>query len=233
MLLLKPQEKDPSLPLPTCSGPMCPLAGGSITQISASVFTWLSSLCVVTLLNSHLWSRAWNIGWLAKVQQKTKRCQEMARESETDKFINHRSWKKYAECLEGPLGGQGRMPADSPYLWHMPLLGSAGKVLWVPQLRLDWSVQMEKSGPLVSFMRVLSKRYRKRGPWELRGDCCLHGPLGKSYKKLKSPCDSGLSWQEVLKSVWGLWRPPRYIQWMLKQQYHGVLWPNSPYSAFT
>lgn len=62
------------------------------------------------------------------------------------------------------------MPADRPHLWHMPLLGSAGKVLWVPQLRLDWSVQMKKSRPLVSFMRVLSKRYRKRGPWELRGD---------------------------------------------------------------
>ena len=38
----------------------------------------------------------WGVGWIAAVQPKT------TKEMEIEKFITHKSWRKYATCLEGP-----------------------------------------------------------------------------------------------------------------------------------
>ena len=42
----KPLEEEASLPFPASGSPRYFLACGSIIQIFASIFTWLSSLCV-------------------------------------------------------------------------------------------------------------------------------------------------------------------------------------------
>lgn len=91
----------------------------------------------------------WGVGWIAAVQPKT------TKEMEIEKFITHKSWRKYATCLRARTGrvrqGVGREKQD---LGHMLLVGSAGRVLWN-----SWAIWTRKSRVWVSFTRVLSKRY--------------------------------------------------------------------------
>lgn len=47
------------------------------------------------------------------------------KEIEIEKFVTHKSWRKYVVCLKGPWGGQGREQAERKW-GHpgcMPLLG--------------------------------------------------------------------------------------------------------------
>ena len=58
--------------------------------------------------------------------------QQITRETEGEKFITHRSRRKYTACYKCPQGtwpkqGAGREGQD---LGHIPLLGSMGKVHW-------------------------------------------------------------------------------------------------------
>lgn len=75
-----------------------------------------------------------------KVQQKTKR------EREIEKFITHRSWRRYTECFEGPQGwgwgwgrgwGWGKQGTGraSSRTWSSSLLGSTGGALWGSQAK--------------------------------------------------------------------------------------------------
>lgn len=52
-------------------------------------------------------------------------------------------------------------------LGHMPLLGPQVKCVWVPGLRLDWSIQTKRNVVLVVSCRVLSKWciMRRPGRW--------------------------------------------------------------------
>ena len=75
----KALAENPSLPLPACSGPKCSLVCGSITPVSASVFTGLLpsvsvSLCVLSFSNKdpkhirlkahpNIWFRIYFLGY--------------------------------------------------------------------------------------------------------------------------------------------------------------------------
>ena len=79
------------------------------------------------------------------VQQKT------TRETETEKFITHRSWRKYTAYLD--LHGRSRQGAGrergrtwATFLYQGPWM----ECFEVPGLRSDWSIQTKKCWVLVS-----------------------------------------------------------------------------------
>ena len=72
----------------------------------------------------------------------------------------------------------------------MPLLGLVRGVLWSTEAKAGWVNSNQKSGALVSSMRVLSKEHKREGPGK-RGRLLLsQGPMARSYQKRTFACDS-------------------------------------------
>lgn len=125
-------------------------------------------------------SEAQNARWWAMAQQKT------TRKIEIEKLITHRSWRKCIAHLRDYTGSQGTKGSrrrEWQDLGPTSLLGPQMKCFGVPQLRLDWSVQIKKSRILVSYMGVFSNGYKGKA-LGYRGNSSSQGLLGKSYQKL-------------------------------------------------
>ena len=73
-------------------------------------------------------------------------------EMETEKFITHRSWRRYTAYLEGPCR-RSMQSADRQVLGHISLSGSMVAVLTYPDY--GWIGQFGKSRILVSFLECL------------------------------------------------------------------------------
>lgn len=100
---------------------------------------------------------------VSSIQQKTRR------ETEIDKFITHRSWRKYTAGLEGPLGevkGGYREREGGQVLGHMPLFGSVERVLLGSQAKASLSNSNQKEWGFGKPMKVLPKAHPRRRPWE-------------------------------------------------------------------
>lgn len=115
----------------------------------------------------------WGTGcqMVSPVQQKTRR------ETEIDKFITHRSWRKYTAGLEGPLGEvkgrcrqregeRERGGGGGQVLRHMPLFGSVERVLLGSQAKASLSNSNQKEWGFGKPMKVLPKAHPRRRPWE-------------------------------------------------------------------
>lgn len=117
--------------------------------------------------------------WWALAQQNT------MREIEIEKFITHKSWRKYLAYIkvlhrEVQAGCRQRQKQD---LGHMLLLESRWGVL-CSQTKTDWSVHTKNfSRILVSIMKVLSKRYKEK-TLEGRGYCWSQRLLERTYQEL-------------------------------------------------
>ena len=111
------------------------------------------------------------------VQQKT------TRETEIEKFISHRSWRKFTACLKGPHGDvkAGCRQIMRQDLGHVPLVGSMDRVLWGSQTKAglvnlnqqDWNVDKLREG--------LSKGHTGEGPG--RWKVSITGLWRKLYEK--------------------------------------------------
>ena len=90
-------------------------------------------------------------------------------------------------------GSQGRVQAERERvledLGHMPLLGIEGQVLWDSWAKARFVNSNQKSGVLVSFVGVLSKRCSRGRPGR-RGECLSQGQLRESSWGLRFTCYS-------------------------------------------
>lgn len=90
------------------------------------------------------------------------------------------------------------------------------------RLRLDWSIQIQKSGILVSPMGVLSNRHTRGRSWEME---TLQGPLGSHVGNLHLLMMLWLlsrAWMRELVSVSGPCRPLGQTESMPREQYLGA-----------
>ena len=117
--------------------------------------------------------------------------QQNTRETEIEKFITLRSWRKYATHLEGPHGMMkaGCRQREKQDLGHTSLLESMGGVLWISWAKTGLVNSDQKEQSYDKFHRDLIKGTHKGKTLGGGGDL-ITSAVGEVISGTMFACDS-------------------------------------------